>query len=80
MVPEVIFEVRSPGDRWNRILAKVSEYLDAGVLAVCVLCPQSETLTIYTADGPHRVLTADQEFSLPEVFPGLRIPVRSFLE
>jgi Uma2 family endonuclease len=31
VVPEVIFEVRSPGDRWRRILAKVAESLEAGV-------------------------------------------------
>src|SRR5438552_2349446 len=36
-VPELVFEVRSPTDRWRKVLAKVLEYLEAGVSVVCVL-------------------------------------------
>src|SRR5690242_18336952 len=32
--PELVFEVRSPDDRWKNILTKVAEYLQAGVLTV----------------------------------------------
>src|SRR5207247_6258383 len=31
VVPELVFEVRSPTDRWGQILTKVGEYLEAGV-------------------------------------------------
>jgi Uma2 family endonuclease len=37
VVPELVFEVRSPTDRWGKMYAKVSEYLAAGVSVVCVL-------------------------------------------
>ena len=30
--PELVFEVRSPSDRWAAITAKATEYLNAGVL------------------------------------------------
>src|SRR5207244_1669587 len=31
VVPDAVFEVRSPDDRWSKITAKVAEYLNAGV-------------------------------------------------
>ena len=43
VVPELVFEVRSPSDRWAKITAKVGEYLDAGVLVACVLDPAKAT-------------------------------------
>ncbi len=79
-VPEVIFEVRSPTDRWSKITRKVAEYLDAGVVAVCVLDPQTEALTVYRDDEFPRVLTAEEEFSLPGVLGGFRVLVRQFFE
>lgn len=39
VVPDLVVEVRSADDRWGDILAKVHEYLDAGVVAVIVLDP-----------------------------------------
>ena len=36
-VPELVVEVRSPTDRWPQVLARVAEYLEAGVTAVMVL-------------------------------------------
>jgi Uma2 family endonuclease len=81
VAPEAAFEVRSPTDRRSQILAKVAELLKAGVLAVCVLDPQTETLTIYREDSePDRVLRGYDEFSLPGLLPGLSVPVRRFFE
>ncbi len=59
---------------------KVGEYLDAGVVAVCVLDPQSEALTIYRDDEFPRVLTADDDLALPDLLGDFRVPVREFLE
>lgn len=52
VAPEVVFEVRSPTDRWPKVLEKVGEYLNAGVLAVYVVDPQAETVTMFDADQP----------------------------
>ncbi len=79
-VPELVFEVRSPTDRWKDILVKVGEYLDAGVTVVCVLDPQTETLTVYRPDELQQVLTAEDDLTLPELFAEFRVPVRKFLE
>ena len=35
--PDLIVEVFSPSDRWPKILAKIAEYLDAGVSVVILL-------------------------------------------
>jgi len=80
VVPELIIEVRSPGDRWSEILAKVSEYLRAGVLVVGVLDPQSRTMTVYRADEAPRVLTATDEFTLPALLGDFRVTVESLLD
>jgi Uma2 family endonuclease len=81
VVPELVFEVRPPGDRWTRILTKVGEYLEAGVTLVCVLDEQTETARVYRqGDPPDQVFTAEQELTLPEVLPDFRVPVRRFFE
>jgi len=77
---EVVFEVRSPTDRWAKIMVKVGEYLDPGVVVVCVLDPQSETLTVYRDDELPRVLAAEDELTLPDLLGDFRVPVRHFLE
>jgi Uma2 family endonuclease len=80
VAPEVVFEVRSPTVRWSKILAKVAEFLGAGVLIVCVLDPQTGSLVVYQTDDPPRVLTADEELILPKPLDGFRVTVRRFLD
>jgi Uma2 family endonuclease len=81
VVPELVIEVRSPGDRWGRIMTKVGEYLEAGVTLVCVLDEQTETARVYRQEEPpEQVFTADQDLILPEVLPDFRVPVRRFFE
>jgi Uma2 family endonuclease len=80
VVPELVFEVKSPSDRWAKITTKVGEYLDAGVQAVCVLDPKTASLTVYRADEFPRTLEADDEFTLPDLLGDFRARVREFLE
>ena len=80
VVPELVFEVRLPTDRWSRILAKVGEYLEAGVTLVCVLDEQTQTARVYRQEEPEQVFTSEQELTLPEVVPDFRVAVRRFFE
>jgi Uma2 family endonuclease len=80
VVPELVFEVRSPGDRWGRILGKVGEYLEAGVTLVCVLDDATQSARVYRSEQPDQVFTAEQELLLPEVLPGFRAVVGRFFE
>ncbi len=77
-VPDVVFEVRSPSDRASELLAKVAEYLAAGVKAVCLLEPDDERLTIYTERGPARQLGARDRFELPDLLGGFSAAVSEF--
>lgn len=80
VAPELVFEVRSPSDRTGALMTKVGEYLTGGVKVVCVVDPEKRTVSIHTQDEMARVLTADDELTLPEVFPDFRAPVRAFFE
>jgi Uma2 family endonuclease len=80
VVPELVFEVRSPTERWSRLITKAGEYLEAGVTVVCLLDPVSETVQVYRADELPRTLHADDELDLPDVLGALRVPVRRFFE
>ena len=80
VVPELVFEVRSPTDRWPRLIAKVAEYLEAGVTVVCLLDQVSATVHVYRVDEQPRTLHGDDELHLPDVLGELRVPVRRFFE
>jgi Uma2 family endonuclease len=76
--PELVFEVRSPIDRWSAILTKVAEYLEAGVTVVCVLDQMTERCHVYRSDDPGQEFTAEQELTIPDVLPGFQVVVRCF--
>jgi Uma2 family endonuclease len=78
--PELVIEVRSPGDRWPRVLQKVAEYLNARVDVVCVVDFLAQTVRVYDSEGPERTLQAGDELTLPTILPGFRAPVEEFFE
>jgi Uma2 family endonuclease len=78
VMPELVFEVRSPTDRWARVLRKVTEYLDAGVTAVCVLDELSETVHIYRADELPQTLHGDDELRLPDILGDFAVAMQRF--
>lgn len=80
MVPELVFEVRSPTERWPRLISKAGEYLEAGVSVVCLLDQVSETVQVYRADELPRTLDAEDELHLPDILADMRIPVGRFFE
>ncbi|WP_152052529.1 Uma2 family endonuclease [Tautonia marina] len=79
-VPELIVEVRSPGDRWPDVLAKVTEYLNAGVVAVLVLDPEARSAQVYRVDHAPQMLQDDDELTLPDLLGDFRVAVRCFFD
>jgi Uma2 family endonuclease len=79
-VPELVVEVRSATDRWRKVLDKISEYLNAGVLVVVVLDPGPQVAHVFSADDPPRTLTSEQELTLPGVLDDFRVRVGQFFE
>ncbi|MGE3407126.1 MAG: Uma2 family endonuclease, partial [Pirellulales bacterium] len=80
VVPELVFEVISPSDRWSDLLGKVAEYLKAGVVVVCVLDPDTETAHAYRADRVAEVFSGQQALTLPDVLPEFSSIVARFFE
>jgi Uma2 family endonuclease len=80
VVPELVFEVRSPTDRWRKVLAKVLEYLEAGVKVVCILDQVSETVQIHRDEELPRTLHNSDELHLPDVLGDFRVSVQRFFE
>jgi Uma2 family endonuclease len=78
VVPELVFEVRPPTDRWPAIVRKVTEYHDAGVSLVCVLDEQTQSARLYTPDGLVRVLEAEEDLTFPDLLPGFVVRVERF--
>ncbi len=69
-VPELVFEVLSPSDRWNRLAAKAAEYLEAGVSIVVVLDPERRTARVFEAGRAAVDLGPDDLLRLDSVLPG----------
>jgi Uma2 family endonuclease len=80
IAPELVIEVLSPDDRWPRVLKKITEYIDAGVLVVCTMDPELQTVQIHTDGSSSRVLRRDDEFILPEILPGFACPTSEFFD
>lgn len=76
--PDLVIEIRSPSERWTNAFGKVVEYLNAGVRVACILDPATETLSVYRPDEIQQILTADDDFTLPEVLGDFRIRVGTF--
>ena len=80
VAPELVIEVRSPGDRWPEVLAKVAEYLAAGVSVVLVLDDQRRVAHLFDDDGGHQMLGPDDELTLPQFLGAFRIAVGRFFD
>jgi Uma2 family endonuclease len=77
--PDLVVEVRSPSDRMPDILAKVSEYLGAGVDTVVLLDPEDGTASIFALTHGVRAFAVDDVLVLPPPLDSLRHTVRHWL-
>ncbi|MFO0897096.1 MAG: Uma2 family endonuclease [Pirellulales bacterium] len=80
VAPELVFEVRSPSDSWPELTGKAGEYLQAGVLVVCVIDPEAQTATVYRSDRPAETLAAEATLGFPELLPGWDLPLGKLFE
>jgi Uma2 family endonuclease len=79
-IPELVFEVLSPSDRWTKVMAKVAEYLAAGVTVVCVVDTAKQCVHVFPGEQAPRLVAADEDLTLPEVLGDFRVPVAQFFE
>jgi Uma2 family endonuclease len=78
--PELVFEVMSPDDVFRDVMAKVDEYLAAGVLLVYVIDPSREQAMLFQKDSLGTLFGPADAMTFPGVLPDLRIPVGSLFQ
>ncbi|MGL4552460.1 MAG: Uma2 family endonuclease [Gemmataceae bacterium] len=79
VAPDLVVEVMSPSDVFTKVMAKVQQYLDAGVRLVWVAVPEDQAVAVYSPGGrPVRLLTAADTISGEDVLPGFTCPVAGF--
>jgi len=77
-VPDLVFEVKAPTERWSQILAKIAEYLSIGIDVVCVLDPEEEMVRLYYADQPEVILAGEDPVTFPDQLPGFKVSAHKF--
>jgi Uma2 family endonuclease len=80
VAPDLVFEVLSPSDRWSDVQVKVSEYLDAGVRAVCIVDDDTRSVHVFRPERPIDVFKAADEFVLSDVFRDFCVKIERFFE
>jgi Uma2 family endonuclease len=71
--PDLAVEILSPSDASVYVQQKVRDYLEAGVLLVWLLVPQSKTATVYRADGSARLLRERDSLEGEDILPGFTV-------
>ena len=80
VVPDLVVEVVSPGDRASELEQKLREYRDAGVPLIWILFPDTENARIYRADGSYAELNADGWLDGEDVLPGFSCSLRTLFD
>jgi Uma2 family endonuclease len=76
--PDVAVEVISPSNDYEALMAKVIEYLEAGVRQVWLASPTAQTISVYRSLTDVKVYGLGDEIDGGEVLPGFRCPVADF--
>jgi len=76
MPPDLAVEVISPHDLYEKVHAKVLEYLAAGVKQVWLVSPEHHTITVYRSATRITAFPGDSELVSDDLFPGFRCPLR----
>ena len=79
IAPDLVVEILSPDDRPGEVLAKVADYLSAGINLVWVIDPERRLARVYRSDGSEETITADKALHGEGVLPGFACPLASIL-
>lgn len=79
VAPELAVEVISQHDLVWELDVKVNDWLEAGVLVVWVVSPQTRSVMVFRQDRDPQRVTDQQELTLEGVLPEFRCRVSDFL-
>ena len=72
-LPDLVLEVVSTHDRRGDVLAKVGQWLDAGVQVVWVAWPQDARITVYGPGSEVTTLNRGDRLTCPALLPGFEL-------
>ena len=75
LVPDLVVEIKSQGDRIKLIETKVLKFIELGATVGILIDPDEETVTIYRSTGEPTVLGNGDILTVAELFPGWELPV-----
>ncbi len=77
--PDFVAEVISPDDSAAMVQEKVRDWLSTGLRLLWLVYPDTNQVVVYHADGTAQTVEHDGVLDGGDVFPGMQLPVRSFL-
>jgi Uma2 family endonuclease len=79
LAPDFIVEILSPDDRPGEVLAKIGEWLEAGVRLAWVIDPRRREARVYRRDGSVRIAGAADVLDGEDVIPGFTCSLKDIL-
>ena len=79
LVPDLIVEVLSPGDRPGKVLSKVADWLEAGARLVWVIDPMRRVARVYRADGSEALKGGGDVLEGEDVLEGFTLALADVL-
>ncbi|KPK83337.1 MAG: hypothetical protein AMS25_00185 [Gemmatimonas sp. SM23_52] len=73
--PDLVVEVLGSDDRPGQVLAKIGDWLNAGVRLVWVVDPERRAARVYRPDGGVSLLDAGAALSGEDLLPGFTLPL-----
>ena len=75
MVPDLVVEIKSQGDRINSLTKKIEKYIELGAQVGISIDSDEETVTVYRPNSDPVELANDDLLTVPELFPGWEISI-----
>ena len=73
--PDAAIEIVSPSESATELDRKADQYLAAGTIAVILIYPETRHVHVFRASSDALRLGIGDALELPELLPGLRLPV-----
>jgi Uma2 family endonuclease len=80
LAPDLAAEILSPDDRPGEVLAKVGDWLQAGVRLVWVIDADRRVASVYRADGSMMTVSSDADVDGETVVPGFSFRLSELFE
>lgn len=78
--PDLVVEVLSPSDRFNDVMRRIRDYLDAGTPLIWVFDPGSRLTAVFRPGLPVRFLDDDGVLDGEDVLPGFSLALRALFD